>query len=117
MHDESVVERDEESFSKHCPTCFGARAKRSRSRHRGRRHCRTFDSTGADWCCSTHAGPGLSGHRGVRELRSRSHVTIIMVTPADSEVDKGVGLELGADDYVTKPFSSPNWYGSESATV
>jgi two-component system response regulator RegX3 len=41
-----------------------------------------------------------------RELRSRSHVPIIMVTARDTEVDKVVGLELGADDYVTKPFSS-----------
>jgi two-component system response regulator RegX3 len=41
-----------------------------------------------------------------RELRTRSHVPIIMVTARDTEVDKVVGLELGADDYVTKPFSS-----------
>jgi two-component system response regulator RegX3 len=50
--------------------------------------------------------PGLSGTEVCRELRSRSHVPIIMVTARDSEVDKVVGLELGADDYVTKPFSS-----------
>jgi DNA-binding response OmpR family regulator len=40
-----------------------------------------------------------------RELRTRSHVPIIMVTARDTEVDKVVGLELGADDYVTKPFA------------
>ena len=50
--------------------------------------------------------PGLSGTEVCRELRTRSHVPIIMVTARDSEVDKVVGLELGADDYVTKPFSS-----------
>ena len=50
--------------------------------------------------------PGLSGTEVCRELRSRSNVPIIMVTARDTEVDKVVGLELGADDYVTKPFSS-----------
>ncbi len=50
--------------------------------------------------------PGLSGTEVCRELRTRSNVPIIMVTARDSEVDKVVGLELGADDYVTKPFSS-----------
>jgi two-component system response regulator RegX3 len=50
--------------------------------------------------------PGLSGTEVCRELRNRSKVPIIMVTARDTEVDKVVGLELGADDYVTKPFSS-----------
>src|SRR3712207_7562001 len=40
-----------------------------------------------------------------RQLRQRSHVPIIMVTARDSEIDKVVGLEIGADDYVTKPYS------------
>jgi two-component system, OmpR family, response regulator RegX3 len=50
--------------------------------------------------------PGLSGTEVCRALRTRSSVPIIMVTARDTEVDKVVGLELGADDYVTKPFSS-----------
>jgi two-component system response regulator RegX3 len=50
--------------------------------------------------------PGLSGTEVCRSLRTRSNVPIIIVTARDSEVDKVVGLELGADDYVTKPFSS-----------
>ena len=50
--------------------------------------------------------PGLSGTEVCRELRTRSHVPIIMVTARDTEVDKVVGLELGADDYVTKPYSA-----------
>jgi two-component system response regulator RegX3 len=50
--------------------------------------------------------PGLSGTEVCRALRQRSRVPIIIVTARDSEVDKVVGLELGADDYVTKPFSS-----------
>ena len=50
--------------------------------------------------------PGMSGTEVCRVIRSRSSVPIIMVTARDTEVDKVVGLELGADDYVTKPFSS-----------
>ena len=50
--------------------------------------------------------PGTSGTEICRRLRSRSDVPIIMVTARDAEVDRVVGLELGADDYITKPFSS-----------
>jgi two-component system response regulator RegX3 len=50
--------------------------------------------------------PGLSGTEVCKQLRQRSDVPIIMLTAKDSEVDKVVGLELGADDYVTKPYSS-----------
>ena len=49
--------------------------------------------------------PGLSGTEVCKQLRSRSNVPIIMLTAKDTEVDKVVGLELGADDYVTKPYS------------
>jgi two-component system response regulator RegX3 len=50
--------------------------------------------------------PGMSGTDVCRTVRARSRVPIIMVTAKDSELDKVLGLELGADDYVTKPFSS-----------
>jgi two-component system response regulator RegX3 len=50
--------------------------------------------------------PGIPGTEVCRQLRQRSNVPVIMVTAKDSEIDKVVGLELGADDYVTKPFSS-----------
>jgi two-component system response regulator RegX3 len=50
--------------------------------------------------------PGLSGTEVCKQLRSRSNVPIIMLTAKDSEIDKVVGLELGADDYITKPYSS-----------
>jgi two-component system response regulator RegX3 len=66
----------------------------------------SFERTGADLVLLDLMLPGLSGTEVCRELRSRSHVPIIMVTARDTEVDKVVGLELGADDYVTKPFSS-----------
>lgn len=50
--------------------------------------------------------PGMPGTEVCREIRQRSSVPIIMLTAKDSEVDIVVGLELGADDYVTKPYSS-----------
>jgi len=50
--------------------------------------------------------PGMSGTEVCRQLRARAAVPVIMVTARDSEIDKVVGLELGADDYVTKPYSS-----------
>jgi two-component system, OmpR family, response regulator len=49
--------------------------------------------------------PGLDGLEICRRLRSRSRVPVIMLTARDSEIDRIVGLELGADDYITKPFS------------
>jgi len=65
-----------------------------------------FDRAGADLVLLDLMLPGLSGTEVCRELRQRSGVPIIMLTAKDSEVDIVVGLELGADDYVTKPYSS-----------
>jgi two-component system, OmpR family, response regulator RegX3 len=65
-----------------------------------------FDRAGADIVLLDLMLPGLSGTEVCRALRSRSAVPIIMLTAKDSEVDKVVGLELGADDYVTKPYSA-----------
>ena len=64
-----------------------------------------FERDGADLVLLDLMLPGLSGTEVCRELRTRSAVPVIMLTARDSEVDKVVGLELGADDYVTKPFS------------
>ncbi|MBB5871430.1 two-component system response regulator RegX3 [Allocatelliglobosispora scoriae] len=64
-----------------------------------------FDRTGADIVLLDLMLPEMSGTEVCRQLRSRSSVPIIMVTARDSEIDKVVGLELGADDYVTKPYS------------
>jgi two-component system response regulator RegX3 len=50
--------------------------------------------------------PGLSGTEVCRQIRATSAVPVIMLTAKDTEIDKVVGLELGADDYVTKPYSS-----------
>jgi two-component system, OmpR family, response regulator RegX3 len=66
----------------------------------------TFDRNGADLVLLDLMLPGLPGTEVCRSLRQRSNVPVIMLTAKDSEIDKVVGLELGADDYVTKPFSS-----------
>jgi two-component system, OmpR family, response regulator RegX3 len=65
-----------------------------------------FDRAGADMVLLDMMLPGLSGTEVCRSLRAKCQVPIIIVTARDAEVDKVVGLELGADDYVTKPFSS-----------
>jgi two-component system response regulator RegX3 len=64
-----------------------------------------FERSGADLVLLDMMLPGLSGTDVCKAIRQSGNVPIIMVTARDSEVDKVVGLELGADDYVTKPFS------------
>ena len=64
-----------------------------------------FDRTGADLVLLDLMLPGPPGTEVCRSLRDRSDVPVIMLSARDSEVDKAVGLGLGADDYVTKPFS------------
>ncbi len=65
-----------------------------------------FDRGGADLVLLDLMLPGIPGTEVCREIRTRSQVPIIMLTAKDSEVDVVVGLELGADDYVTKPYST-----------
>ena len=65
-----------------------------------------FRELGADLILLDLMIPGLSGNEVCRIIRLESQVPIIMVTAKDSEIDKVVGLEIGADDYVTKPYSS-----------
>jgi two-component system, OmpR family, response regulator RegX3 len=64
-----------------------------------------FDRRGADIVLLDLMMPGLPGTEVFRQLRLRGSIPVIMLTARDTEVDKVVGLELGADDYVTKPFS------------
>jgi len=65
-----------------------------------------FDRTGADLVLLDLMLPGQSGTEVCKQIRQRSTVPIIMLTAKDAEIDKVLGLELGADDYVTKPYSS-----------
>lgn len=65
-----------------------------------------FERTGADIVLLDLMLPGMSGIEVFKAMRARSEVPIIMVTARDSELDRVMGLELGADDYVTKPYSA-----------
>ena len=65
-----------------------------------------FRTLGADLILLDLMLPGLSGNEVCRAIRAESQVPIIMVTAKDTEIDKVVGLEIGADDYVTKPYST-----------
>jgi two-component system response regulator RegX3 len=65
-----------------------------------------FERAGADIVLLDLMLPGMSGTQVCREIRATASVPVIMVTAKDEEVDKILGLELGADDYVTKPYSS-----------
>ena len=64
-----------------------------------------YERNGADLVLLALMLPGMPGTEVCRQLRTRGNVAIIMVSARDSETDKVVGLEIGADDYVTKPFS------------
>lgn len=65
-----------------------------------------FDRDGADMVLLDLMLPGIPGSEVCKQIRMTSNVPIIMLTAKDSEVDIIVGLELGADDYVTKPYST-----------
>ena len=65
-----------------------------------------FTAHGADLVLLDLMLPGMSGTEVCREIRRTSSVPVIMLTAKDDEFDKVLGLELGADDYVTKPYSS-----------
>lgn len=72
----------------------------------GREALEKFDEKGADLILLDLMIPEFSGTEVCRIIRTKSQVPIIMLTAKDAEIDKVVGLELGADDYVTKPYSS-----------
>jgi two-component system response regulator RegX3 len=101
-----LVVEDEESFSDALSYMLRREGYEVEVAETGPDALSLFDRTGADLVLLDLMLPGLSGTEVCRELRNRSKVPIIMVTARDTEVDKVVGLELGADDYVTKPFSS-----------
>lgn len=65
-----------------------------------------FNSSDVDLILLDLMLPGISGNEVCRIIRQTSQVPIIMLTAKDSEIDKVVGLEIGADDYVTKPYST-----------
>jgi two-component system response regulator RegX3 len=101
-----LVVEDEESFSDALSYMLRREGFEVAVAANGHEALATFDRSGADLVLLDLMLPGISGTEVCRTLRQKSNVPIIMVTARDSEVDKVVGLELGADDYVTKPFSS-----------
>jgi len=101
-----LVVEDEESFSEALSYLLGREGFVVIVADSGPKAIAEFDRVGADLVLLDLMLPGLSGTEVCKQLRQRSAVPIIMLTAKDSEVDKVVGLELGADDYVTKPYSS-----------
>jgi len=100
-----LVVEDEASFSEALAYVLGKEGFEVVVADTGDGAITTFDRVGADLVLLDLMLPGLSGTEVCKQLRSRSNVPIIMLTAKDTEVDKVVGLELGADDYVTKPYS------------
>ena len=101
-----LVIEDEESFSETLSYMLTREGFEVRVASSGTEGLEEFDRRGADLVLLDLMLPGLPGTEVCRRLREKSDVPVIMLTARDSEVDKVVGLELGADDYVTKPFSS-----------
>jgi two-component system response regulator RegX3 len=101
-----LIVEDEESFSD--PLAFLLRKEgfTTAVAATGQQALAEFDRGGADIVLLDVMLPGMSGTDVCKQLRHRSSVPVIMVTARDSEIDKVVGLELGADDYVTKPYSA-----------
>jgi len=101
-----LVVEDEESFSDPLSYLLRKEGYEVAVAATGTAALQEFDRAGADLVLLDLMLPGLSGTEVCRQLRSQSNVPVIMLTAKDGEIDKVVGLELGADDYVTKPYSS-----------
>src|SRR3954471_14559169 len=101
-----LVVEDEESFSEALSYLLRKEGYEVGIAETGTAALEEFDRAGADLVLLDLMLPGLSGTDVCRQLRSQSNVPVIMLTAKDSEIDKVVGLELGGDDYVTKPYSS-----------
>ncbi|GAB3495534.1 MULTISPECIES: response regulator transcription factor [Amycolatopsis] len=101
-----LIVEDEESFAD--PLAFLLRKEgfTAAVAATGQEALEEFDRNGADIVLLDLMLPGMSGTDVCKQLRQRAAVPVIMVTARDSEIDKVVGLELGADDYVTKPYSA-----------
>jgi len=100
-----LVVEDEESFSDALSYVLRKEGFEVSVAETGTAALNEFDRGGADIVLLDLMLPEMSGTEVCRQLRQKSNVPIIMVTARDSEIDKVVGLEIGADDYVTKPYS------------
>ena len=101
-----LVVEDEKSFSEPLAFLLGKEGYEVELAADGNEAIAKFDKSGADLVLLDLMLPGISGTEVCKQIRATSNVPIIMLTAKDDEVDKVVGLELGADDYVTKPYSS-----------
>ena len=101
-----LIVEDEKSLSEPLAFLLGREGYETTIAKDGPRGLTEFDRVAPDLVLLDLMLPGLPGTEVCREIRSRSQVPIIMLTAKDSEVDIVVGLELGADDYVTKPYST-----------
>ncbi len=100
-----LVVEDEESYSEALAYMLRREGFEVAVAADGRQALAEFARNGADIVLLDLMLPGLHGTEVCRQLRQTSTVPVIMVSAKDAEVDKVVGLELGADDYVTKPYS------------
>ena len=101
-----LIVEDEESFSDPLSYLLGREGFDVHVVDNGNDAVSEFDRRGADLILLDLMLPGQSGTEVCRQIRQRSDVPVIMLTALDGEIDKVVGLEIGADDYVTKPYSS-----------
>jgi len=101
-----LVVEDESSFSEALKYLLGREGFNVVVAGSGAKALEIFDATKADLILLDLMLPGVSGTEVCRQIRAQSSTPIIMLTAKDSEIDKVVGLELGADDYITKPYSS-----------
>ena len=101
-----LIVEDESSFSEALAFLLGKEGFETLVAEDGRKALELFNKEGADLILLDLMIPEESGVEVCRTIRTTSQVPIIMLTAKDAEIDKVVGLELGADDYVTKPYSS-----------
>jgi len=101
-----LIVEDESSFSEAISFLLGKEGFETDVAENGRTALELFKASAYDLVLLDLMIPEVSGIEVCRAIRTTSMVPIIMLTAKDSEVDKVVGLELGADDYVTKPYSS-----------
>ncbi|MDO5634232.1 MAG: response regulator transcription factor [Micrococcus sp.] len=101
-----LIVEDEESFSDPLSYLLGKEGYEVAVAADGAAAIEEFSREGADLVLLDLMLPGMPGTEVCRQIRAKSSVPVIMLTAKDSEIDKVVGLELGADDYVTKPYSS-----------
>lgn len=101
-----LIVEDEVSFSEALAFLLEKEGFQVTVAENGRDAIEKFEDKGADLILLDLMIPEVSGTEVCRTIRSKSQVPIIMLTAKDAEIDKVVGLELGADDYVTKPYSS-----------